>query len=399
MKKFIAFILVLFFSQNIFAQEDYSIQGSISLDNYYYGEQDEQYVPEANIDLITKLYLGDWQIVSNLQARYNNLELEQGAFTEEEDYRPYVSIEEFYVNTYWQDLDFNLGIRKINWGITDRFNPIDIINPVDLTDIINERKIGIPVFALTYWPPDWQIELVVAPYFMASRLPPANSYFYYGPDLSVEQELPEFIWQNVQAGLLINWQYQSLSLTSMAYYGYDHLPFVEVLMVNPLEFAIVYNYEKMTAFGGGFEYAINKLILRGEGAYYIYPDLEQQDYGQYVVGFDYNFGQITQSYNLYLTAQYIAESPQREDPDWIRHLFTEAVSLKIIYGNEFTEFSFEEIWVLPGDGLVLIPSLTHSWQNNITISAEYDYFLGKEDTYWHFNEQNNRLIFSLKYSF
>jgi len=185
----------------------------------------------------------------------------------------------------------------------------------------------------------------------------------------------------------------------MAYYGYDHLPFVEVLMVNPLEFAIVYNYEKMTAFGGGFEYAINKLILRGEGAYYIYPDLEQQDYGQYVVGFDYNFGQITQSYNLYLTAQYIAESPQREDPDWIRHLFTEAVSLKIIYGNEFTEFSFEEIWVLPGDGLVLIPSLTHSWQNNITISAEYDYFLGKEDTYWHFNEQNNRLIFSLKYSF
>ena len=80
-------------------------------------------------------------------------------------------------------------------------------------------------------------------------------------------------------------------------------------------------------------------------------------------------------------------------------MFTEAVSLKIIYGNEFTEFSFEEIWVLPGDGLVLIPSFTHSWQNNIAISAEYDYFLGKEDTYWHFNEQNNRLIFSLKYSF
>ncbi|MFC1599076.1 hypothetical protein ACFL2U_03680 [Patescibacteria group bacterium] len=400
MKKLFVFtIIILSLTQPVWAEQDYSYDGNISLHNYYYGEQDEQYVPEASLDLNTKLFLGNWQVISNLQARYNYLELEQGVFSEEDDYRPYVSMEEFYVNAYWQDLDFNLGICKINWGITDRFNPIDIINPVDLTDIINERKIGLPVLALTYWPPDWQIELVIAPYFMASRLPPANSYFYYGSELPVEEDLPEFTWQNMQAGLLVNWQYKSLSLTTMAYYGYDHLPFVELLMITPIDYQLVYHYERMSAFGGGFEYAYDKFVFRGEGAYYVYPEFDDQDYGQYVLGFDYSFGQINQRYNLYFTAQYLGETPQREDPDWIRHLFTQAVTAKIIYGNEFTEFSFEEIWILPHDGLILIPSFIHSFENNLAVKLEYDYFLGIEDTYWHFNEKNNRFVFSVKYSF
>lgn len=401
MKKFfLVFGLIILLNNTSFAQSDYSLTGNCQFNSYYYPQQDEEYVPEGIINLKLKIYLNSsWQYKTELEGRYNNLELENGAVIEDQDYRPYFSIPEAYFAYLGKQTDFYIGVRKIDWGITDRFNPIDLINPIDLTDIIVDRKIGIPLLALNYYHQDLQIELVVAPYFVPSRLPPANSYFYYGQDLVIEKELPAFTFANVQAGLLLSWQYKNLKITGMGYYGYDHLPFIELEMLSLTDWQMIYHYEHMSAIGGGFEYAVDQLVFRGEGAYYFYPELEDQDYGQYVVGFDYNFGQIAESYGFYLTMQYIGESPEIEDPYWVRHIFTNAASAKLMFGNEFFETAIEGIYNFPDQGTVIIPSLSYSFPNDFSIKAEYNYFAGEENSFWDFNSQNERYILTLKYTF
>ncbi len=401
MKSIVLFVfMVLIFSSSLNAEEKISYQGYLELNNYYYFEQDESYVPEAVLSFKLKILLSEkCQFKTELKARYNYLELEKGVFLEDSEYRPFLSVEESYLTYSWQKADFYAGIRKINWGITDRFNPIDLINPVDSTDLINDRKIGLPLVAVNYYLGDFRLETVVAPYFIPNRLPPAESYFFFGSDLPEEKELPAFSLENVQAGILLAWEYENLELTGMGYHGYDHLPFVELQFLSPIAMQVNYSYEKMMAFGGGFEFAIQQVVLRGEGAHYHYPNLVNQDYTQYVVGLDYSFGQIVDTYNLYLTLQYIGETPTVEDIFWVRHLLTDAGSVKVIFGNEFLEAGLESVYNFPNSGLILIPSVNYNFKNNISLHGEYNYFSGEKESFWEYNQKNQRLIFTVKYSF
>ncbi len=411
MKKIIIMLLLLLFPGQLLALEkdDFSLKGNVQFNSFFYtqpgedqtaGQRDQAYVPEGIVNLKLKVFLtDDWQWQSELESRYNYLDLERGALAENQDYRPYLSLEECYLRRYWPQADLYLGIKKINWGITDRFNPIDLINPVDLTDLIYDRKIGLPLLAFAYYPADWQIEAVVVPYFIPSRLPPLNSYFYYGVDLPVDKDLPQQHESPWQFGLRLSWQKENLQLVSLLYSGYDALPFIEVDASDPWNLRLVYHYEQMQALGGGFVYSIGQLVLRGEGAYYVYPDMPDQDYGQYVVGGDYNFGQVAGNYNLYLTMQYIGESPSQEDPNWIRHFFTNAASAKIIFGDDFFSAAVEGIYNFPNEGTIIIPSLAYTFQNNLSLQLEYNYFSGETESFWEFMEQNQRFIFRLSYKF
>jgi hypothetical protein len=399
MKKILFFVL-MFFATNSWANSETDFQGSLETRSFYYVQQDDAFVIEGIFNLKLKSFLSDkWLFKSDLEARYNSLELEQGIFVEEDEYRPYLSLEEFYFGYSMNDVDVFAGIKKINWGITDRFNPIDLINPIDLTDVIDDRKIGLPLVAINYYPGNWRIETVVAPYFIPSRLPPPSSYFYFGSDIPEEKELPKFEIENIQAGVLLAWQHKNLELIGIGYYGFDHLPFVELEILNPLVMQLNYSYEKMTAFGGGFEYAVKQLVLRGEAAYYLYPEIDEKNYAQYVLGIDYDFGQIIKTYDLYLTAQYIGETPMIKDEFWVRHLITDAASVKLLFGNDYFASSFEAVYNFPDSGLILIPSMDYKFKNNFSLHAEYNYFSGEKDSFWKFNQQNERYIFSLKYAF
>src|SRR5206468_371324 len=54
--------------------------------------------------------------------------------------------------------DLRLGIQKFAWGKLDGVPPTDVVNPRDFHDPLvedfEERKIGIPALAGTYYPPD-----------------------------------------------------------------------------------------------------------------------------------------------------------------------------------------------------------------------------------------------------
>jgi len=57
-----------------------------------------------------------------------------------------VSIDEAYLRLYFGPVDVEGGLRKLSWGRADSFGPLDVINPIDYTDLSamgNPRSIKI----------------------------------------------------------------------------------------------------------------------------------------------------------------------------------------------------------------------------------------------------------------
>jgi hypothetical protein len=84
-------------------------------------------------------------------------------------------IDEAYIRLYASALKAELGLRKLSWGRADSMGPLDVINPLDysdLTDITNQlgMKIARPMVRLTYSLGDFTaIEGVFIPWFEAHK--------------------------------------------------------------------------------------------------------------------------------------------------------------------------------------------------------------------------------------
>ncbi|MCC7441252.1 MAG: hypothetical protein IT285_06455 [Bdellovibrionales bacterium] len=70
--------------------------------------------------------------------------------------------------------DARAGYQIFAWGSADGVNPVDVMNPRDLTDLVDSEKLAVPALRVRLHPPaveDWSLELVGGPTFRGSRLP------------------------------------------------------------------------------------------------------------------------------------------------------------------------------------------------------------------------------------
>ncbi|MDR2632507.1 MAG: hypothetical protein LBC51_02655 [Treponema sp.] len=66
-----------------------------------------------------------------------------------------VSIDEAYLRVYFGKLDVEGGLRKLTWGKADSFGPLDVLNPLDYSDLssmtdLSGIKIARPLIHLSY---------------------------------------------------------------------------------------------------------------------------------------------------------------------------------------------------------------------------------------------------------
>ncbi|MFT7539012.1 MAG: hypothetical protein ACI9F2_001166 [Lysobacterales bacterium] len=80
--------------------------------------------------------------------------------------RTHVDIREFFWQKYTNDLELNIGVRKIYWGVTESQHLVDIINQTDtLENLDGEDKLGQPMVNLSLYQ-DWGIlDFFIMPYF------------------------------------------------------------------------------------------------------------------------------------------------------------------------------------------------------------------------------------------
>jgi hypothetical protein len=81
------------------------------------------------------------------------------------------SIDEAYGRFYFGRVTFEGGIRKLTWGKADSLGPLDVVNPIDYSDLskmsdLAAIKIARPLLHLTFNAGDWtKIEGVFVPWF------------------------------------------------------------------------------------------------------------------------------------------------------------------------------------------------------------------------------------------
>ena len=120
-------------------------------------------------------------------------------------YTPLI-LDEAYLRTYFGPVNIEAGLRKLTWGKADSLGPLDVINPLDNTDLTNITdlmgiKIARPLVRVTWNTGDFsKLEAVFMPGFAGQRF--AQRGRWTPSQLSTTRDLAaEKIYESVREAL------------------------------------------------------------------------------------------------------------------------------------------------------------------------------------------------------
>jgi len=223
-----------------------------------------------------------------------------------------VSIDEAYLRAYFGDFEITAGLRKLTWGKADSFGPLDVINPLDTSQIYTEMadndslmsvKIARPlIHAALRFGQSSKIEGVFVPWFEPHRI--AQNGKWAPAQMEMLSSLPSTTKINspsvtaldyAQAGLRFTTTIGSADIGAQYYYGRLPQPSVRINVdfSNPMLPAIdsvdlLYNpYHQI-----GLDYAqvLFGFNIRAELAANITEDLKGDDGYIYNPSIAWSFG-------------------------------------------------------------------------------------------------------------
>jgi hypothetical protein len=121
-----------------------------------------------------------------------------------------VKIDEAYLRAYFGDFSIEGGLRKLTWGKADSFGPLDVVNPMDYTDLIEitnllGRKIARPLVHASYRLGAFsKLEGVLVPWFEGHRFADSGRWTPWQlrdlPDL-MKADVAAYVINTAPAGL------------------------------------------------------------------------------------------------------------------------------------------------------------------------------------------------------
>lgn len=256
--------------------------------------------------------------------------------------RPKVSFDELYLLASAGSLDIRAGFQTIAWGTGDLQNPTDNFNPRDISDLFDNKKMGILAARLNYYFADFELEGIFVPFFTPTRIPPDGKRFSPAippitipvgpatvtPNLFFDREFPEDD-EAIQFGGRLSRSLGGWDFSVSYYDGFNKIPLTRVQAfqgaVGPnglpeLSLVTELFYEKIRVYG--FDFAttlgwvevdgfigdvLKKTQIHGEGAYYDSREKTGDVYIQYVVGINYTFNNVIADHDIVLLLDYLDE--------------------------------------------------------------------------------------------
>src|SRR5690606_7083521 len=195
-----------------------------------------------------------------------------------------VELDEAFATVYLGQVELSAGKQRRSWGSTDGVNPVDALNPSDLTFPPDARKLAVPMFHADVYADDARVQLALVPAFTPSRLP--GEAWQAAPEpqlppgvtlvgvLPPEEQAPAAELANLQFGARGTLTLGTFDVSGTYFYGFRDQPTLSGRLEptdspGQVRLRPVLNYDRVHLLGLDFSGAVGDVVLRGEGAYLI----------------------------------------------------------------------------------------------------------------------------------
>lgn len=335
-----------------------------------------------------------------------------------------IDFKQAYIDYYSDRLSFRIGRQIITWGKADEISPTDILNPQDLSNILEDkiiRKIGLFAVKLDWYFHDFELETVWKPEFKPMELPASDSKWNFKP--AGIPEAPRLYPSNLEIGqtdlaLKVSRTFSNFDLALSYFIGLDHLETNEIVYdSNTDQYRLIQqNYYRTEMLGAAFAGSIGSVGIWGETAYFLTKDDEGRDpliknpYLQCVIGSDYTF-----TNGIKVNAQYIQEFITRIDSGAERDMeeanfsrlgivmpLQQALTTRIgkSFGSgEAHSIEFFMIYDLKDDGFLLSPKLVFSPEDALVFEVGTALFGGDNNSLFGRFSANDVVYLKCTFSF
>jgi len=324
-----------------------------------------------------------------------------------------VALDEAYATIYLGKVELTAGKMRRFWGSTDGVNPVDVLNPRDLSFPPDGEKLAVPLVHAGVYADDVKVEFAVVPLFtpailpgaawrpaLTPRLPPGMTVV--GVD-APEVNRPAAELGNIQFGVRGTLDLGQFDVSATYFHGFRSQP-TQSARLEPtgtpgqVRLQPVLNYDRIELLGLDFSGTVGDVVLRGEAAYQITADPDGTDPAtgnhalQAVLGGEYL---IPGGPRTVVQAIFDYTAPDAgEAADTAYKLM-----LAMMYQpNTRTQLDLGWIQSLDGSGL-LMPAVGYSFADGVTGEAKAYVFYGGDGSEFGDWRENSQLRVSVAYAF
>ncbi|HET9028318.1 MAG TPA: hypothetical protein VFN07_12390 [Trueperaceae bacterium] len=324
-----------------------------------------------------------------------------------------VALDEAYATIYLGKVELTAGKMRRFWGSTDGVNPVDVLNPRDLSFPPDGEKLAVPLVHAGVYADDVKVEFAVVPLFTPAVLPGAAWHPALTPQLppgmtvvgvdAPEVNRPAAELGNIQFGVRGTLDLGQFDVSATYFHGFRSQP-TQSARLEPtgtpgqVRLQPVLNYDRIELLGLDFSGTVGDVVLRGEAAYQITADPDGTDPAtgnhalQAVLGGEYL---IPGGPRTVVQAIFDYTAPDAgEAADTAYKLM-----LAMMYQpNTRTQLDLGWIQSLDGSGL-LMPAVGYSFADGVTGEAKAYVFYGGDGSEFGDWRENSQLRVSVAYAF
>lgn len=421
-------ILTRFYKKPISSFEKFKFGGSIKFTNYSYPYA----VPNTDIRTSNRLIFKfdlDARVDEHVRI-FGNMKVRTDL--PQSTVRTAVIPLEAFLDVNVDRFNIRAGYQIFSWGVADIYNPTDMLNPRDYSDIFDFEKDGMPALKFTFagdkisfdgvWMPvpleselPYEDSRFVQPFLSAANnplfpvigIPPANV------DLTLNELTPPLSIKSSQFAARVLATVGRFDLGLSYFNGFEKVPSPEVIIgwPNPLTGKIpatvneVYIREQIIGFSAVTGY--KGLNMKGEAALVI-PYKSTHDVGAaddlnfvYVVGADYTFFDLFDKDDLTITLEYVQQINSTK-PNWedFADPFQNTIFGRIVY--RFSErFNIEllGIYNFDNNGYYVQPEITWKPIEDLVFTFGGSILGGPSDTLFGLFDKQDRVYVSSAFYF
>jgi hypothetical protein len=331
--------------------------------------------------------------------------------------RPIFTLEEAEVSATFGDFDLRFGKLIYGWGAADLTNPTDVINPQDLTDLIDSRKIGVPSFEASYFLGDGTMKLVggYVPLFTHARFAPPNERFSpipLGPGPAIEFiDLPARRFENGEGFFRMEGIAGDVDLSTTFVYQWNPIPNL-VAEIDPTAAAAPFFVRLAPTFDRRYLLGVDATtvlfddyVVAAELAEVITDGNRDDDYLSFVLSARRDFVPFDRTVTV--TLEYSGEWIQKKASDAavvsnpFQRIFANALLSRITLSPiDYLEMQLTSAVLFDGDENAFVqPEARYEFTTHSRIEAGFDLFLGPDETFFGELSENNRFYMRLRLTF